>query len=165
MKNKNTHVYAGLLPQNFDKYNCVKIPWGFYLILAFIMRAYAVWVMSVTNMRDHVSFLQWVYPQQSLFYFSLFSGCIGWVIIFILAMRKPDSGKHLRWCWQKGRELIVFALAFDLFVSCFAFIYFGLLSVNLLLAQGIISAVCLGYLFTNKHMKIVFDEFPEEFDE
>jgi hypothetical protein len=60
--------YAHFLPKHFDSFDCLKLAPGIYIILLFILRAYIIWIMSVTNMRDHVAMIQWIFPQTALLY-------------------------------------------------------------------------------------------------
>ena len=84
--------YAKFLPKHFDSFDCLKLAPGIYAILLLVLRAYIIWIMSVTNMRDNVGFIQWVYPQTALFYLNLASGVIGLFVVLILSLRRPSLG-------------------------------------------------------------------------
>ena len=109
--------YANYLPKDFDNFDCLKLAPGIYLILLFVLRAYFVWLMSVTNMRDHVGIIQWIYPQTALFYLNLVSGVIGLFIVLVLSLRRPNAAPWVRICWQKCKLLLFIALGFDLFIG------------------------------------------------
>ena len=94
----STNSYANYLPKHFDNFDCLKLAPGIYFILLFILRAYIIWIMSVTNMRDHVGFIQWIYPQTALFYLNLVSGVIGLFIVLILSLRRPTASSWVRCC-------------------------------------------------------------------
>jgi len=42
-------------------------------------------------MRDRVSILQWIYPERSLFYLSLFSGAIGLYVLLNISLRRTGA--------------------------------------------------------------------------
>lgn len=71
-----SHLYRRYSVEDFDKFDCLKLSKLFYLVLLFVLRGYLVWLMSVTNMRDRVGLMQWLYPEMNLFLLSLFSGAI-----------------------------------------------------------------------------------------
>jgi hypothetical protein len=54
--------YKKYTVEYFDSYDCLKLSKPFYLVLLFVLRGYIVWLMSVTNMRDKVGIIQWIYP-------------------------------------------------------------------------------------------------------
>lgn len=157
--------YANLLPKHFDNFDCLKLAPGIYLILLFVLRAYIVWIMSVTNMRDHVGIMQWVFPQTSLFYLSLTSGVIGLFIVFILSLRRPNAANWVRRSWKKCHLLLIAALLFDLLITVLGFFVWQLQSVSWLLAHGTVVVVATTYILLSKRFAINLSEFPEELPE
>ena len=73
------HQYADLKPADFDKYDCVKISPLIYLALILVLKAYIVWLLTVTNMQDRLSIIQFFYPDKTLFFVNLASGVIGYL--------------------------------------------------------------------------------------
>ena len=92
-------LYANYGPRDFDKFDCLKLSLVLYVMLAFVLRGYLVWLMSVTNMRDRVSILQLAYPQTSLFYLSLLAGAIGLFVVLLICLRKPNGPAWVKKCW------------------------------------------------------------------
>ena len=106
--------YAKFSPKHFDSFDCLTLAPGIYFILLFVLRAYIIWIMSVTNMRDNVGFIQWVYPQTALFYLNLASGVIGLFVVLILSLRRPKAPTWVRTCWQKCKTLLISAITYIL---------------------------------------------------
>lgn len=154
--------YANYLPKDFDNFDCLKLAPGIYLILLFVLRAYIVWIMSVTNMRDHVGIIQWIFPQTSLFYLNLASGVIGLYIVFVLSLRRPNAANWVRASWQKCHVLLVVALIFDLLVTVLGYFVWHLQSITWLLAHGGIVVIAIAYIMHSKRFAINLAEFPEE---
>lgn len=157
--------YANFLPKDFDNFDCLKLAPGIYLILLFILRAYIVWIMSVTNMSDRIGIIQWIYPQTALFYLNLVSGSIGLMVVFVLSLRRPGAAKWVKCCWQKIHLLLMSALIFDLLITVLGFFIWNLQSFSWLFMQSIVIAVSITYIFTSKRFTINRAEFPEALPE
>lgn len=155
--------YARFSPKDFDKYNCLNISLGFYLMLAFTLRGYLVWIMSVTNLQDKVSFLEWIYPERTLFYLSLFSGCLGWFIVLVVSLRRPDAPSWVKKAWHRCHWVLIGALIFDLTCTLWSFILAHKITSTTVIIHMIIVLVCIIYIITNQRFKLNLREFPEHF--
>jgi len=159
------HKYASYSVQDFDKFDCLKISKWVYLTLIFILRGYVIWLMSVTNLKDRVGIIQWVYPETSLFYLSLGSGILGIFILLILSLRRPNANTWVKKCWQQGKVIITIALLFDLAICVIGFFYWHLLSLTWLITQATIVTGLIIILNISKKIAINIAEFPEELPE
>lgn len=160
-----SEYYAHFLPKDFDNYDCVKLPPAIYLILLFVLRGYIVWIMSVTNMRDHVGIIQWIYPETALFYLSLFSGMIGLFIVLVFSLRRPNAAQWIRACWKKSHTLLTVALVFDLSISFLGYFYWQLQSVLWLSLQSAVVISSILFIHFSKRFALNLLEFPEEMPE
>lgn len=152
--------YKNYSVKDFDKHNCLKISMSIYLVLLFVLRGYIVWIMSVTNMRDRVAIIQFIYPDTSLFLLSLFSGALGLIVVALLSLRRPDAVSWVKTLWPYCRAIMVTALVFDLIVSIIAFSYWQLLSINWLLIQASIVIALIVLCFKSRSLAINLREFP-----
>lgn len=162
MKQKQRSKYQQYSVGDFDSYDCLKLSKRFYLILLFIIRGYIVWLMSVTNMRDRVSLISWVYPDISLFYLSLLSGTIGLFIVLIISLRRPKAANWVQVCWKHCRTILILALLFDLFTHVIAYFYWQLFSLKWLIIQIIISFFLIILCYSSERFKINLAEFPQK---
>jgi len=160
-----SHSYQGYSVEDFDKFDCLKLSKVFYLILLFVLRGYLIWLMSVTNMRDRVGLMQWLYPEMNLFFLSLFSGTIGLFVLLVISLRRPEAYSWVQLVWPHCRTLLVSALIFDFAVSLVGFFYWQLLSLPLLIGQGIVILVLIKLCYTSERMKINLFEFPQTLPE
>ncbi|MGB2740990.1 MAG: DUF2919 family protein [Cognaticolwellia sp.] len=156
-----TKYYANYLPKDFDNFDCLKLAPGIYLILLFVLRAYIIWILSVTNMRDHIGTIQWVYPQKALFYLNLVSGVIGLFIVLILSLRRPNAADWVRNCWQKCKVLLMVALTFDLFIGVLGYFIWQLQSISWLVVHCSLVISAIIYILRSKRFTINLAEFPE----
>ena len=160
-----SHRFAHYTPSDFDNYDCVKVSKVIYLILIFVLRGYLVWLMSVSNLRDKVGVIQWIYPEPSLFYLSLLSGSLGLFVLLILCLRKPEASDWVQHSWQYIRGILLTALVFDLMVNVFGHYYWQLQSsVWLFINISVVIAFCL-FLYKSERVQININEFPEKLPE
>jgi hypothetical protein len=115
----------------------------------------------VTNLKDRVGIIQWIYPETSLFYLSLGSGALGIFVVLILSLRRPNANTWVKKCWQQGRVIITLALLFDLSICVLGFLYWHLLSPTWLFTQASIVTGLIIILNTSKKITINIAEFPE----
>jgi len=159
------HQYASYSVQDFDKFDCLKVSKWLYISLLFVLRGYVIWLMSVTNFKDRVGIIQWVYPETSLFYLSLGSGALGIFFVFILSLRRPNAKSWVKICWQQGRVIITLALLFDLGICIIGFFYWHLLSSTWLITQASIVTALIIILNSSKKVALNITEFPEKLPE
>tara|TARA_R110000737_G_scaffold347662_1_gene379649 strand:+ start:532 stop:1023 length:492 start_codon:yes stop_codon:yes gene_type:complete len=157
--------YANFLPKDFDNFDCLKLAPGIYLILLFVLRGYIIWIMSVTNMRDHVGIIAWIYPQTSLFYLNLVSGVIGLFIVLILSLRRPDAAIWVRLCWKKCKVLLFIALTFDLLIGVLGYFIWHLQSLSWLMMHCLLVISAVVYILHSTRFTINLAEFPEALPE
>jgi len=158
-------LYADYSINDFDKFDCLKISKGIYLLLLFVLRGYIVWLISVTNMQDRVSTIQMIYPQTSMFYLSLLSGVIGFFMLLIIALRKPEAPQWVKICWRHCRKILVVVLCFDLIISFIGCFYWQIISLNLLLTYVIVTIAFVTFLYKSQKIRLNIGEFPEKLPE
>lgn len=165
MSNKYSKKYQRYSVEDFDSYDCLKLSKRFYLVLLFILRGYIVWLMSVTNMRDRVSIISWIYPETSLFYLSLLSGAVGLFVVLIISLRRPEAANWVQAAWQHCRTIIIVALLFDLLTHMVAYFYWQLFSLTWVFIQIIISVALIVLCYSSERFKINLEEFPQKIPE
>ena len=165
MSKKHQKNYQHYSVEDFDSYDCLKLSKRFYLVLIFILRGYIVWLMSVTNMRDRVGIISWIYPETSLFYLSLISGAIGLFVVLIISLRRPEAAYWVQLSWQHCRAILTVALLFDLLTHVIGYFYWQLFSLEWIIMQTIISIALISLCYTSERFKINLEEFPQKMPE
>lgn len=158
----NKHLYANYSLKDFNKFDCLKLSFGIYVILAFVTRGYLVWIMSISNMKNQTDTIKMVFPDPKLFYLSLVSGVVGLFVILIISLRRPNAPQWIRFSWQYIRVFLSVSLLVDLIVSVVGCVYLSLISSQWLLIQLSITLFFIVYLYTNKKVKLNIQEFPED---
>lgn len=147
---------------DFDSYDCLKLSKRFYLVLFFILRGYLVWLISVTNMRDRVSIITWIYPETSLFYLSLLSGSVGLYVVLIISLRRPEAAHWVQVSWRHCQTILLVALLFDLLAHIIAYFYWQMFSLEWIVIQLIISFTLIVLCYSSERFKINIEEFPQK---
>ncbi len=158
-------IYQEYSIEDFDKFDCLKLSKRFYFVLLFVLRGYVVWLMSVSNMKDRVATMQWIYPETSLFFLSLISGTIGLFVVLLISLRRPDAANWIKNLWPHSRTLLIVALVFDFVINLVGFFYWQLTSISWLICQGVIVFALIAICFSSKRMKINLIEFPQTLPE
>lgn len=151
--------------EDFDKFDCLKLSKKFYMVLLFVLRGYFIWLISVTNMKDRVATMEWVYPETSLFFLSLVSGSIGLFIVLIISLRRPKAPNWVNLIWPYSRALLITALLFDLMINIVGYFYWQLTSISWLISQTLIVFTFIVLCFNSKRMQINLTEFPQSLPE
>ena len=162
---RNAKNYQQYSVEDFDHYDCLKLSKRFYLVLLFVLRGYLVWLMLVTNMRDRISIISWIYPETSLFYLSLISGTVGLFVVLIISLRRPEAGNWIQISWKHSRKILIAALLFDLLTHGIGFFYWQLISVELLMMQTIVIIGLIALCYSSERFKINLAEFPQKIPE
>jgi hypothetical protein len=160
-----TKKYQEYSIEDFDKFDCLKLSKRFYFVLLFVLRGYIVWLMSVTNMKDRVATMQWIYPETNIFFLSLVSGLFGLFVVVLITLRRPDAANWIQKLWPYSRMLLIVALTFDFIINVLGFLYWQLTSVSWLIYQGLIVFALITLCFTSKRMQINLTEFPQALPE
>ncbi len=165
MSKTHQKKYQHYSVEDFDNYDCLKLSKRLYIVLIFILRGYLVWLMSVTNMRDRISIISWIYPETSLFYLSLVSGGIGLFVVLIISLRRPEAANWVQKSWKNCRTILMTALLFDLLTHVIGYLYWQLFSLEWIIIQSIISILLMYLCYTSERFKINLEEFPQKMPE
>lgn len=157
-----SNKYRQYSVQDFDSYDCLKLSKRFYFLLLFVLRGYIVWLLSVTNMKDRVSIIQWIYPETALFYLSLVSGTGGLFVLLLISLRRPDASKWVTTSWKHCRKIMVMALLFDVMANLVGFFYWQLLSVSWIMTQLGISLALIYLCYSSDRLSLNLQEFPQK---
>lgn len=155
------HPLAQYSINDFDKHNCLKLFWGFYLLLAFLLRGYVIGVLSLSNLRDKLSLIQWFYPESSLFYLSLLSGIPALMLLLLMFSRKPEASDWIKNLWPKFLLLCSFVFIIDLSFYWGLFLFEEQGQLKWLIGQSILGLLIIALCKFSTRATINLSEFPE----
>ena len=161
----NMHPLANYTLKDFDKYNCVKLSFSYYLILLYLLRGYAIGMASLANLKDKLSLIQWFYPDSTMFYLSLLFSIPNLVLLYVVIARKPDAHKWLKVLWRKVLPLSILLITIDLLIYWGQYLFVTPGSLSRLLIQTAVAVSILLYCTVNARAKMNRLEFPEHIED
>jgi hypothetical protein len=90
---------------------------GFYLALAFLMRGYLMWIISLTFADDRSLLLSLLYPSVKGFFVSLIIGAVGLGCFVLFSLKRFAATRLYQTLWRQQWLLIGVALTVDLAVQ------------------------------------------------
>lgn len=159
------HPLAKYSLRHFDKYNCLKLSFIYYFILIFLLRGFAIAILSLVNLRDKLALIQWFYPESSMFYFSLLSGAPSLLLFYVIIQRRPDATNWVKTLWHNILPVMSVFVFIDLAIYWGQFFLFSQGKLSWLFAQTFIALSLLLFCNFNSKAKINRKEFPEKIPE
>lgn len=104
--------------QDFDFDGKVKIPWGFYLVLIYLLRGYITWIFSLTYRNDPALILSLIYTESRYFYFALAIGLPAVLVQVLFALKKYKDHSWYQTLWPQTTWLLALTLLVDLVLQC-----------------------------------------------
>lgn len=162
MGNKVVHPYAKYSLKDFDRHQCLKLSWWFYLVMIYLNRAYLVGILSVVNMRDKLQFIQLIYPVPETFYVSLLVSLPSLLFAYVVFFRKPEAAPVIRYLWPKMVWLALVILAIEaLLFSAYSLIWQGNIGFEVYL-QWIFAVIFIATGMVLPRVRLNLTEFPEK---
>ncbi len=150
------HVYW------MDDNGHIKPPKYLYLLLAFLAKAWVVWVMSLTQHSDRAALVRTLYPMQADFIQALMVGA-GAVFIFLLVLaerrRKPEWVKPV---FKQGRTILMAVLVAEVVVWVQRFTHSDMLFHWGVALDAVALFWCGIYLLKSRHLKVYFKSWTPE---
>lgn len=155
------NLYENLNVNDFDKFDCVRLSWWFYLSVTYILRGYLVWGLSIANIQDSTSFISFIYSDPRLLYINLLSGLIGIFLLIVISLRRPNANSRVKKIWPKMKLMIIVTLLLDYIITLSNFLIWELLTLKSLIFHSVIVIILLSKAFNNKRIAVNLLEFPE----
>jgi len=153
--------------KHYDKHGCLKISLVLYLALAYLLKGYVIWVMSLSYRQDPAALLNIFYPNRHDFYDTLLIGIPAIICAIIFSVRRVNMPKIIEWSWFKIRWFLIASTLIQLGLSLWkgniswynlqhaSTHYWVLLDFSFLL-------IILMYFILNQYVKDVSAEYPYE---
>ncbi len=161
----NKQLYAKYSVNDFDQYHCVTVSWWLYLSILWILRGYLVWIISVTNMQDHVAIISYLYPDVHQFYVALIAGAVGFIPAVALLLRKPNAARWVKQYWRKIKHWLISLIVIHTLMSLYLQWQWQILSTQHEIGEIAISCLLILAILRSQRLTINSIEFPEKIDE
>lgn len=100
--------------QDFDLDGKVRVPVGFYLLLAYLCRGYLMWVISLTYSDDRSLLLSLVYADGHTFFLNLVLGLPALFCFALFALKTQRQKPWFKFLWNKQKFILLMAVLADL---------------------------------------------------
>jgi hypothetical protein len=164
MKEPLNH-FRNFTVKDFDRYDCLKPPWLLYLVLAYLLRGYLIFIFSVANLSDKTAILTSIYPQPESLYFSLLAGLPALLFMLIIAGRTPEAPRWLKIGWHYGKQCLTFAIAVNLFIELFGYFSLEQTSSKPLLIHLFCSLLGVLFVIKSTRLKLALADFPVKLEQ
>lgn len=95
--------------RDYDKHGCLKLPWTLYISLAYLLKGYVIWIVSLSYRENPVALLNIFYPNHNDFYHSLIIGLPAVISLGVVSFRRVKVLTILAWSWSNIRWLLCFS--------------------------------------------------------
>lgn len=151
--------------KDFDKYNCLTLSFSYYAILLFLLKGYAIGIVSLSNFKDKLTVIQWFYPESELFYLSLLTGVPGLFLMYIIFQRKPGASQFIKSIWNHIGYVCTALVLIDFMIYWSLFYFKQIGQFNWLLGQTCFGILATVYCLKSVRAMINRHEFPEAIPE
>ncbi|MEE9493237.1 MAG: DUF2919 family protein [Gammaproteobacteria bacterium] len=148
----------------YNKLLCLKLSIPAWATIVFLVRPFAIILMSVANRRDRMGVLNTMYgdPVSPALYIDAFAALPALLVIYAWVKRQPEAPQYIRWIWSRSRSILLLATALNILGALLPFILNPNNPVTLPdLAKLAACAMIINYLLSSKRLKDTFNDFPE----
>ncbi|MGB1297009.1 MAG: DUF2919 family protein [Psychrobium sp.] len=156
--------------RDYDKHGCIKLPLLLYVALAYLLKGYVIWIVSLSYRENPATLLNVFYPSRSDFYHALIIAFPAVFCAIVFSIRRVNMPMLVKWLWHKIRYLLILSASVQLGYS----IWQGNISLHHImhfnayygvLLDVVALMLIIGYCLFNQRVIDVSKQFPEAEDE
>lgn len=155
----NTQKKLLYLPSDYDNNFALKLNLTAWIIIAYIMRHFVVYIASVSNRKDRFGLLNMLYPDHTWALIGAIASIPTIVLLIAWVKRTPHAGRIIRHIWQLGRGLLTASLLLNI-AALFAPWQINAKLSNIAIAQLGICGILLYVLWRSSRIRDTFADFP-----
>ncbi|OIQ48346.1 MAG: hypothetical protein BM565_02010 [Gammaproteobacteria bacterium MedPE] len=156
--------------RDYDKHGCIKLPLMLFLSLAYLIKGYVIWIVSLSYRKDPSVLLNIFYPSRADFYHALMIAIPAIFCVAIFSFRRIGMPAFFESLWYKIRGLLIFCALIQIAdsvwqgnISLHNIIhfnaYYGVL-IDVIVLSGIVA-----YCALNQRVIDVSKQYPVALDE
>lgn len=159
--NKRSDKLMLYAPSEYDNNFVLKLNLSAWLIIAFIMRPFIIFIASVSNRKDRFSLLNIVYSDHTWALISAAASIPTIILMVAWIKRTPHAGPYIRHTWHKGRELLTISLLFNAGTIITPWLLGARLH-DIAVVQISICGILLYLLWRSPRIRDTFADFPHD---
>lgn len=146
-------------PSDYDDNLTLKLSVPAWLIIAFIMRPFLIFLASVTNKADRFGLLNLVYADPSWALLSSFMALPTIVLLISWSNRKINAKSWVLFIWARGRYFLATSLALNIILLILSWLFTGGLN-SFAKSQIILCSLMIYYVIRSTRLRDTFSDFP-----
>ncbi len=147
----------------YDSHLCLTFSTSMWLASLFLIRPFAILIMSVVKKGDRTGLLDQIYGSNiSTMYLEIIAALPAILILFALMNRKPGASKQIKWIWSYGRILLLSSTLLNI-LSLFTPLLWKS-NIRMDAPELIKLAICIAviiFLLKSERVKDTFNDFPQ----
>jgi hypothetical protein len=148
--------------QAYDRYLTLRPGAATWLVLAYLIRPYAIMAMSLANKRDRWGLINLVYQDRSAMALSALAAIPALLLIYAYVKRKPGVTGFIRQCWHRGRLLLFISLVLNIVIVFVPVLIGKAESVHYVgMLQAAVAFAMLMYVAISQRLRDTFADYPE----
>ncbi len=145
----------------YDRYLCLRMSFGLWLVLLFLARAYAVLMLSLANIRAPLELINMFYHDRTVLAVGAVAALPALVVFYAWTQREPGASARVRWIWHRGPVFLAVSAGLNA-LALLPWLWIGGAGVNWFFAVQLGGcAYILFFLFGSQRVKDTFADFPE----
>lgn len=143
----------------YDENLCIKVSISLWLAIVFLLRPYAVMLLSLANMSDHTQLIYLLYENDTTFVLGAMAALPAMVLFIAWTKRRPDSGGTIRWIWHHGRAFLTMSAVLNLIIVVISAFWAGRGPRFADVTQAILTVYIILYLYRSERVRDTFLDF------
>lgn len=145
--------------REYDEHFALKLNLATWLIIAYIMRPFVIYIASISNKTDRFGLLNLTYPDHVSALISGAAAVPTVILLFAWIKRTPSAGTRIRAIWRNGRLLIALSLLINIGSLAVPWRFTASIP-NLSIVHITLCCIMLYYLFRSSRVADAFADFP-----
>ena len=156
MKNKKYTFSA------YDKHLSLKMSPLMWLVILFLARPYAIFIMSVANRRDRMGVLETFYGDPAISFLGALAAIPAIIVVLAWVKRQPGARPVIQRIWSNGRMLLILASTLNIIIILLPALTGATLHIKTVgLAEIVICILIIIYLLRSSRVRDTFADFPQ----
>ena len=143
----------------YDENLRIKISISLWLAIVFLLRPYAVMLLSLVNMSNHTQLIHLLYANDTTFALGAAAALPTMMLFIAWTKRRPDSGGTIRWIWHNGRAVLITSAVFNLIIVGISAFWAGRGPKLADVTQAILTVYIILYLYRSEPVRDTFRDF------
>ena len=146
----------------YDKYLSLKPDLNMWLMFAFLLRPYVIFLLSITNRQDKMGLINLIYFDRFVMILAAIAAIPAVLVMYAFAKRKPEASDKVRWIWCRSGGFLLASVLLNLLIVLVPALMGLLHELGIIIWVELgISVLIIYYLFSNERVRDTFADFPD----